>query len=170
MKSLTILATPINAVGHVNAVSGALKSLLSRGHRVIFVVEEAFEGKLSLLGYEEEIYRIKKDNDTKNPGESIGKLFFDNKMIGDFSVWEKVENMALIFHGDNYHEEVKTMNIAVKKAIEKFKPDVIYFDGALLYPSIHYSGIPWILNYSTNPIVYEFDETNEIPPGCSGLQ
>ncbi|KAJ6217059.1 hypothetical protein RDWZM_008216 [Blomia tropicalis] len=120
MKSLTILATPINAVGHVNAVSGALKSLLSRGHRVIFVVEEAFEGKLSLLGYEEEIYRIKKDNDTKNPGESIGKLFFDNKMIGDFSVWEKVENMALIFHGDNYHEEVKTMDIAVKKQLKRF--------------------------------------------------
>ena len=170
MKSLTILATSINAVGHVNAVSGALKPLLARGHRVIFVMEEAFEGKLSLLGFEEEIFRMEKDKDVKNPGEAIGKLIYNNKMMGDFSVWEKFENLLIMFHGDENHEQFRAMDVAIKEAIKKYSPDAIYFDGVFLYPTIHYSGIPWILNYSTTPITYEFDETNEIPPGCSGLQ
>ncbi|KAJ6217060.1 hypothetical protein RDWZM_008217 [Blomia tropicalis] len=169
MKSLTILATPINAVGHVNAVSGALKPLLARGHRVIFVMEEAFEGKLSLLGFEEEIFRMEKDKDVKNPGEAIGKLIYNNKMMGDFSVWEKFENLLIMFHGDENHEQFRAMDVAIKEAIKKYSPDAIYFDGVFLYPTIHYSGIPWILNYSTTPITYEFDETNEIPPGCSGF-
>ncbi|KAJ6225715.1 hypothetical protein RDWZM_004260 [Blomia tropicalis] len=75
MEKLTILVTPINAVGHVNAVSGALAPMVRRGHRVIMVIEEAFEGKLAKLGFEEFVYRMVKCKDEENPGyPSDGKL------------------------------------------------------------------------------------------------
>src|SRR5690349_18204614 len=55
-RPLTILVTPVDAVGHINACAGALNHMLKRGHRVIFVLEKACAGKVSPLSYEEFLY------------------------------------------------------------------------------------------------------------------
>ena len=61
-KRLTILVTAFNAVGHMNAVAGATKALMERGHRMIFLVEKSFADKFHPLGYEEHVYSSKPDS------------------------------------------------------------------------------------------------------------
>ena len=169
MKPLTIVVAPVNAVGHVNACSGALAPLVRRGHRVIFVIEEAFAGKLAALGFEEFTYQVQKGADSQNPGETISTMLLDMKILGDYSPWEKMENMVSAFHCEQIYAEITTMDRKLREAIDKFKPDLFYFDGGLLYPSIYHSGIPWIKNVSVQPLLFLVDETNEIPPGASGM-
>ena len=166
MRKLTILVTTVNAVGHVNACAGALSVLLRRGHRVIFVLEEAFKGKLKHLGYEEVHYTIGKSADTTNPGEWLSKLLLENRVIGDYTPLEKLHSMVDVFVCENNFKEIIQADQVIQESIDKFHPDLIYFDGGILFPSVYYSKIPWIKNISCTPTIFIFN--GEVPPSCLG--
>ncbi|CAG2121577.1 unnamed protein product, partial [Medioppia subpectinata] len=51
VQKLTILFAPVESVGHVNPCIGLGEVLLSRGHKVVFAVDQSFAGKLSPFGY-----------------------------------------------------------------------------------------------------------------------
>ena len=80
MKQLTILVATVNAVGHVNACTGALAPFLRRGHRVIFIIE-AYQRKLTQLGFEEIVYQMPKATEEKNPGELMANMLKQFKVI-----------------------------------------------------------------------------------------
>ena len=123
---MKILVTPINAVGHINACAGALASLLRRGHRIIFIIEEAFKGKLSSLGYEEVLYQIPKEADEQNPGEGLSKQLFEMKMFGDFTIEEKFDCLLKTFLSEKFLAEFEIFNGKIKESTEKIKPDLIW--------------------------------------------
>ena len=45
----------MEGVGHVNATIGIAEALKDRGHRIVYVVLNSFEGKLKKYGFEEEL-------------------------------------------------------------------------------------------------------------------
>lgn len=167
MKQLTILVTPLNAVGHVGACVGALAPLLRRGHRIIFVLEETFAGKVAALGFTEHLMVFPKPADVVNPGEDPAKSLLEAKVIGNYSPYEKFENMLGMLFGEKFNSDNRIMDGAIKEAIKLYKPDLIYFDACHMYPAVHYSGIPWVKHISTTPLYYILDDA--VPPGCSGL-
>ncbi|CAG2118709.1 unnamed protein product [Medioppia subpectinata] len=52
-QNSTILFVPIDAVGHVNSSIGIAEVLIQAGHRVVFVVNEQWRGRLTKYGIEE---------------------------------------------------------------------------------------------------------------------
>ena len=187
MRNLTILVAPIPAVGHVNACIGAMKNLRARGHRIIFVVDDTYEGKIKIHGYEEFIYPSRgnpleneKGEDARedsatgaitfeklNPGEELAKKLLKSKIIGPFTPLEKLQlmNETLIYDKSLKIQRIR-FDFGIKAAIEYSKPDLIYHDGLQVLPAIYYSEIPWILQFSTTPIYPIVDP--DLPPGGSG--
>ena len=167
MKNLTVLVTATPGWGHINAVAGSLRQLLLRGHRIIFVIEEGFRGKLASLGYEEFIYKTVKANESKgNAGDTYAADLLQNKVFGPETPWEKFVKGVKYVDGPERIRDTKEMDIGMKEAIETFKPDLICNDGNACLPSIHYSGIPWVRIISSAPLFYMMDDS--IPPGASG--
>lgn len=181
-KRLTILATPLAAVGHVNGCSGPLRTLLKRGHRVVFLLEAAFKGSQAAHGFEEIIYTFRESSASENnvngdkgdqkkvspvnAGEAMARTFEEGKVLGDYSPEEKMAAMIATFNSPAYYEQVADFDAAIKAAIDELRPDLIYHDSGFLYPSIHYSGIPWIRNTSMQILMNVFSE--EVPPAFSG--
>lgn len=170
MRRLTILVTPIDCVGHVNACAGSTAPLLKRGHRVIFVVEKAFKGKLATLGFEEDTYELQTDGVGNNAGETWANDLFTKGVIGPYPLEAKYEALLTVFHyTPRAIEVVKQSNLFIENAIKKYQPDLIWFDAAYIWPSIYYSGIPWVLNMSLTPVIYISCDTDEVPPNGSGF-
>ncbi len=54
-QQLTILFMPESAYGPTNNCIGIGNELLKRGHRVVFAAEASWKGKLTALGFEEDL-------------------------------------------------------------------------------------------------------------------
>ena len=65
---LTVLFMPESAYGPTNQCIGIGKVLLERGHRVVFAAEASWQGKLSALGFEEDLVDLAPAADLA-PGE-----------------------------------------------------------------------------------------------------
>src|SRR5690606_23048124 len=124
-----------------------LKSLLARGHRIIFLLEESFRGKLSALGYEEFIY-TKNENKHDNPGEDWANMLLNLKLMGPDPVLEKHANFARFMDSKMFFQEIKYLHEGVKQVLAAHKFDLVYVDCTTLSPEIYNSGIPWIENHS----------------------
>jgi len=144
-KKLTILVSACNEAGHLNACAGETLALKKRGHRVIFVLPEAWRGKLAALGFEEFIYQPSVAfSPDQHPGEHTAKILNEFNLLGNYSPKEKLVSLRNLFDSVHHLTEISDNDGAVKKAIEQFKPDAIIVDAHSLAPSIFYSGIPWI--------------------------
>ena len=68
---------PVEGVGHVNACIGLAEPLRDRGHKIIFVVDNAFKGQLIKYGFIEEIMSEPEKDLTvsQKPGEEPAKEF-----------------------------------------------------------------------------------------------
>lgn len=174
-RKLTILINCFNTVGPVTAVTGVSQALKSRGHQVIFLIENLnFSGKLVEQGFEEFICKntcgeaAKGSDDAKNPGEETARLLIANGVLGVDSKLKKLQKIVNLFVENDYiNEYLQKLDIDVKEAIEKIKPDVLLVDNLFLLPCIYYSGLPWIQMCSSNPCCRQFDPT--LPPGASGI-
>lgn len=176
---LTILVVTVDVVGRINACTGVTGGLLKRGHRVVFLTEESFQGRLRSLGFEEYVYRMDLDggtatkedkNETPKPGEKVANGMFANRIIGPYHPKEKFQNLLNLFVlSPNAGKRIIKSNQYIKEAIDAVKPDLIWLDNTYLAPAIFYSGIPFVNNVSTTPLYCIFDETLSVPPGGSGL-
>ncbi len=43
-KKLTILFSPLDGYGHVNACTGVAEALRDRGHRIVFAIDKSWKG------------------------------------------------------------------------------------------------------------------------------
>lgn len=169
MTKLTILVTAVGTVGHINACVGALSTALSQGHRIIFILEKAFTGKVASLGFEEFFYEnVNSSGEVQSQSSIYAKNALVSQLLGtEYSTLQKCEALIGLIHFDGNYCEIAAMDRAIKDAIKQFVPDLIYFDGVLLYPSVYYSGIPWVKNHSLNPICCIFDD--QVSSGWSGM-
>ena len=69
----TFLFMPESAYGPTNNCIGIGNELLKRGHRVVFAAERSWEGRLSALGFEEDLVDLApapEEDVSRTPGSS----------------------------------------------------------------------------------------------------
>jgi len=167
-RPLTILFMPESAYGPTNQCIGIGKVLLDRGHRVVFAAEASWAGKLTALGFEEDLVDLapapEGDDAEQDPG-AFWKEFikdtapeFRKPTIEQLESFIKPTWQALI-DGAVYCEP------QLKQIIERVKPDVVVEDNVVCFPALMTAGAPFVRIVSCNPLEMK---GLEIAPAFSG--
>ena len=148
----TIVFFPEGAYGPTNNCVGIGQVLRSKGHRVVFVVEESFAGTLEAKGFEERLMRLgPPPTEPEVPGQFWIDFIRDTapvfrkptiEQLGEFiaPTWQ-----ALI-DGSKY------VNPRLTEILDEVAPDVIVEDNVVAFPAITASGRPWVRIVSCNPM------------------
>ncbi|HEU4673081.1 MAG TPA: nucleotide disphospho-sugar-binding domain-containing protein, partial [Candidatus Limnocylindrales bacterium] len=136
-----------------------------RGHRVVFVVEESFAGRLEAYGFEERLMRLAPPpEEPEVPGQFWKDFIRDTapefrkptiEQLGSFiaPTWQ-----ALI-DGSRY------VDARLREIFDEVGPDVIVEDNVVEFPAIEAFDRPWVRIVSCNPLEM-LDPA--IPPVFSG--
>jgi len=164
----TFLFMPESAYGPTNNCIGIGNELLRRGHRVVFAAERSWEGKLTALGFEEDLVDL-----APAPEEAVeqdaGQFWKDyiKEISPEFrkTTAEQLETVILpiweaLVDGAKYCEP------QLKAIIERVQPDVIIEDNVLTFPALETAGRPFVRIVSCNPLEVPGDD---IAPAFSGL-
>jgi MGT family glycosyltransferase len=161
----TIVFFPEGAFGPTNNCVGIGQVLRRRGHRVVFIVEESFAGRLDAQGFEERLVRLGPPPATEEvPGQFWIDFIRDTapifrkptiEQLGEFiqPTWQ-----ALI-------DGAKYVDARLREIIDELGPDVIVEDNVVGFPALPASGRPWVRIASCNPA--EIKDA-AIPPFSSG--
>ncbi|XP_054152555.1 uncharacterized protein LOC128951331 [Oppia nitens] len=171
---LTVLFTPLDGWGHINANHGFAEALRDRGHRVVFAVDAKFEGKLKPFGFEEEIHRPKpKASDTEaieNGGPVVVDIYAElvRKYADVFKLTpiEIIDRFVATAFGSML-DTSREREEQYRQIIAKVNPDVIVVDSYIGSPTLTHSGKPWVWLYSAAPHLCV--NSSKVPPGWSGL-
>jgi MGT family glycosyltransferase len=171
-RPLTILFMPESAFGPTNQCIGVGDVLLRRGHRVVFAAEASWRGKLTALGFEEDLVDLAPapepadaDATDADPG-AFWKEFirdtapeFRKPTVEQLETFMRPTWQALI-DGARFCEP------QLRRIIERVSPDVIVEDNVVAFPALLTSGAPYVRVMSCNPLEAP---GAEIPPAYSGL-
>jgi MGT family glycosyltransferase len=161
----TVVFFPEGAFGPTNNCVGIGSVLRERGHRVVFVVEESFAGRLEAYGFEERRMRLgPAPAEPEVPGQFWKDFIRDTapefrkptiEQLGSFlaPTWQ-----ALI-DGAKYVDE------RLREIFDELAPDAIVEDNVVEFPAIEASARPWVRIVSCNPLEV-LDPA--IPPVFSG--
>ena len=161
----TIVFFPEGAFGPTNNCVGIGQVLQRRGHRVVFIVEESFAGRLEAQGFEERLMRLRPAPETEEvPGQFWIDFIRDTapifckptiEQLGEFiqPTWQ-----ALI-------DGAKYVDTRLREIIDELAPDAMVEDNVVGFPALPASGLPWIRIASCNPAELK---DPLIPPFSSG--
>ncbi|XP_054152634.1 NDP-glycosyltransferase YjiC-like [Oppia nitens] len=164
---LTILFTPLDYHGHINACHGLADSLAARGHRCVFAIDQASKGRMKKYGYDEVYYE-----NAGFPGVPEGEnsvVYFINQMkdiFRDSSLVIAKHFQAMGFEG--MFSMLTARKERYQQIIDELQPDVIVVDSYVgCYPLTN-SGRPWVWLFSASPL-FAFNN-RKLPPPWSGLK
>jgi UDP:flavonoid glycosyltransferase YjiC (YdhE family) len=161
----TIVFFPEGAYGPTNNCVGIGQVLRSRGHRVVFIIEESFAGTLEAKGFEERLMRLgPPPEEPEVPGQFWIDFIRDTAPVFRKSTFEQITEFiaptwqALI-------DGAKYVNPRLEEIIGELEPDAVVEDNVVSFPAVMASGRPWVRIVSCNPI-----ELRDplIPPFSSG--
>jgi UDP:flavonoid glycosyltransferase YjiC (YdhE family) len=147
----TIAFFPEGAFGPTNNCVGIGAVLRERGHRVIFVVEESFAGRLEGYGFEERLMRLGPQPTEPEVAGQFWKDFIRDtapefrkptiEQLGSFiaPTWQ-----ALI-------DGAKYVDGRLREIFDELGPDAIVEDNVIEFPAIEASGRAWARIMSCNP-------------------
>ena len=165
-KKLTVLFSPLDGWGHVNAGLGLAQELRERGHRIVFAVDAAFKDKLKPFGVEEELVK------STAPESEEDKEFWPKFMEQNCHIL-KEKDVSIIAEKFFFKlgawkmlADVKERADQYKNIIARVKPDLIITDNYIASPVLLCSGIPFIWLFSASPHWGLSDK--RIPPPWSG--
>jgi MGT family glycosyltransferase len=168
MSSKTILFWPESAYGPTNNCIGIGNVLKNRGHNVVFAAESSWGGRLSPLGFKEELVDLSAPPENAD-AQSAGQFWkdfirdtspeFRKPTVEQLDTFITPTRQALI-DGAIYSEP------RLKEIIAKHKPDVIVEDNVVCFPATVTAGVPFVRVVSCNPL--EILGENIAPP-FSGL-
>jgi UDP:flavonoid glycosyltransferase YjiC (YdhE family) len=164
-KSLKILFIPIDAIGHVNACIGIAEVLKEKGHKIIFAINESWNGKLVKYGFEEELLKESERDSNEDPAKHWANIFISGGTFMPLTALEKAVNIKKNLYPIFIKQNISS-DVIFEEIIERFKPDVIILDQVFCIASVINSGIPWVLSCSFNPLM--FIDDNRTPPPHSG--
>lgn len=165
---LTFLFMPESAYGPTNNCIGIGNELVRRGHRVVFAAEASWAGKLTALGFEEDLVDLEPPADDAGE-QDAGQFWKDyiNAMSPEFrrTTLEQLETVTApiwqaLIDGAKYCEP------QLKAIIERTQPDVIIEDNVLTFPALVTAGVPFVRIVSCNPLEIRGEN---IAPVFSGL-
>ncbi|MBB2943088.1 MGT family glycosyltransferase [Actinoplanes lutulentus] len=145
---------PESAYGPTNNCIGIGDILRQRGHRVVFAAEASWKGKLTALGFDEDLVNLAPP--PENPDEQDAGQFwkdfirdtapeFRKPTIEQLDTWVKPVWEELIV-GAKYCQP------QLLEIIERVKPDVIVEDNVVAFPALNTAGVPFVRIVSCNPL------------------
>ena len=150
--SLTVLFMPESAYGPTNNCIGIGDVLRRRGHRVVFAAEASWDGKLTALGFEEDLVSLAPAPDEPQDAGQFWKDFirdtapeFRKPTIEQLETWVKPVWQELI-------DGAKFCQPQLLEIIERVKPDVIVEDNVVAFPALTTAGVPFVRIVSCNPL------------------
>ncbi|MER3388246.1 glycosyltransferase [Microcella pacifica] len=164
----TFLFMPESAYGPTNNCVGIGHELLRRGHRVVFAAEASWKGKLSALGFEEDLVELAppaEDAAEQDAGQFWKDYIAEVSPEFRKSTQEQLETVTApiwkeLIDGARYCEP------QLRQIIERVQPDVIIEDNVLTFPALETAGVPFVRIVSCNPLEVPGDA---IAPAYSGL-
>ena len=170
-RPLTILFMPESAFGPTNQCVGVGDVLRARGHRVVFAAEASWRGKLTALGFEEDLVDLAPPAEPVEGEEEQDAGAFWKEFIRDTAPEFRkptVEQLATfmaptwqaLIDGARYCEP------QLRAIIERVRPDVIVEDNVVAFPALLTSGAPFVRIVSCNPLEIVGPD---LPPAYSGL-
>ena len=154
-RQLTVLFMPESAYGPTNNCIGIGDVLLRRGHKVVFAAEASWQGKLSALGFSEELVHLAPPPDTEPQNQDAGQFWrdfirdtapeFRKPTIQQLDTWVRPVWEELIA-GARYCEP------QLKAIIERTRPDIIVEDNVVCFPALTTAGVPFVRIVSCNPL------------------
>jgi MGT family glycosyltransferase len=149
---LTVLFMPESAYGPTNNCVGIGDVLRRRGHRVVFAAEASWAGKLTALGFEEDLVHLAPPPDTPLDAGQFWKDFirdtapeFRKPTIDQLETWVKPVWQELI-DGARYCQP------RLLEIISRVRPDVIVEDNVIAFPALTTAGVPFVRIVSCNPL------------------
>ena len=168
LKQMTVMFCPLNLVGCINAAIGMGEVLRDAGHRVVFAVNNDWNGKLIIHGFEEEIIG-EKNSQTDNKGSAERNVNDLSYLLDPMSRIEKLKKTNTDFVRV-LSKEIFDSNHFLEEIVNRVKPDVILIDNVFWIPSLMGSGIPWVLVNSCNPLIFDwFMNDEKLPPSGLGM-
>ena len=164
-KTVAFFPEP-GAWGPTNNCVAIANVLAERGHRIVFVVDESFEGELVKRGFEERMMRMAPPEENADPTADPWAEFIrvtapefrkpTIEQIGTVTkpIWEALVAGEQCSHG------------RIMEIWDDIRPDVVCTDNVTGYPSVELAGAPWVRFVSANPLEMR-DEL--LPPVLSGL-
>ncbi len=157
--SLTVLFMPESAYGPTNNCIGIADVLRRRGHRAVFAAEASWQGKLTALGFDEDLVTLAPP--APDAGEQDAGQFwkdfirdtapeFRKPTIEQLDTWVKPVWLELI-NGAKYCQR-QLLDI-----IERVRPDVIVEDNVVAFPALNTAGVPFVRIVSCNPLEIKGD-------------
>ncbi|MBI1378367.1 MAG: glycosyl transferase [Frankiales bacterium] len=171
-RPLTILFMPESAFGPTNQCIGVGDVLRRRGHRVVFAAEASWKGKLTALGFEEDLVDLApppepvEGEEAEQDAGQFWKDFirdtapeFRKPTVEQLETFMAPTWQALI-DGAQYCEP------QLRAIIDRVRPDVVVEDNVVCFPALMTAGAPFVRIMSCNPL-----EMNgpDVPPAYSGL-
>ncbi len=161
----TIVFFPEGAYGPTNNCVGIGDVLRQRGHRVVFIVEESFAGRLEAYGFEERLMRLGPPPEEPEVPGQFWKDFirdtapeFRKPTIEQLTTFIQPTWQALI-------DGAKYVEPRLKEIFDEVRPDVIVEDNVVCFPATMTAGVPWARIVSCNPAeILDAD----VPPVFSG--
>jgi UDP:flavonoid glycosyltransferase YjiC (YdhE family) len=161
----TIVFFPEGAFGPTNNCVGIGQVLRERGHRVVFIVEESFAGRLEAQGFEERLMRLgPAPTEPEVPGQFWIDFIRDTAPIFRKPTIEQLgEFMAPTWQA--LIDGAKYVDPRLREIIDELAPDVIVEDNVVCFPALPASGRPWVRIVSCNPAELK---DPLVPPMSSG--
>jgi MGT family glycosyltransferase len=161
----TIVFFPEGAYGPTNNCVGIGDVLRRRGHRVVFVVEDSFAGRLAAHGFEERLMRL-----GPPPAEPEVPGQFWKDFIRDTAPEFRKPTLAQLesFIAPTWQALVDGAMYVEPRLREIFgevAPDVIVEDNVVGFPAVVTHGVPWVRIMSCNPAELK---DPAVPPVFSG--
>ncbi|WP_436534125.1 glycosyltransferase [Actinoplanes sp. HUAS TT8] len=151
-RALTILFMPESAYGPTNNCIGIGDILRQRGHRVVFAAEASWKGKLTALGFEEDLVDLAPPAEGDQDAGQFWKDFirdtapeFRKPTIDQLETWVKPVWEELIT-GAKYCQP------QLLEIIARVRPDVIVEDNVVAFPALNTAGVPFVRIVSCNPL------------------
>jgi MGT family glycosyltransferase len=153
------------AWGPANNCVAIAEVLADRGHRIVFVIDESFEGVLEKRGFEERLMRMAPPEDADAGADPWAEFIrvtapeFRKPTIDQIATVTKPIWEALVA-GERYsHGRLLEIWADVR-------PDVVVTDNVTGYAAVELAGAPWIRFVSANPLEMR---DPALPPPLSGL-
>lgn len=165
---LTVMFWPESAYGPTNQCIGLAAILRDRGHTIVFAAESSWAGKLSALGFVEELVDLAEpavDAGDEDAGAFWTQFIaetapeFRKPTIEQLESFIQPTYQALI-DGATYCEP------RLREIVTKHRPDVIVEDNVVLFPALVTSGAPFVRIVSCSPLEITGPD---VPPPFSGL-
>ena len=162
----TVVFMPESAYGPTNNCIGIGNELRRLGHRVVFIAEASWKGRLEQLGFEEELIELAPPSDDHQDAGGFWKEFiaataaeFRKPTIEQLATFMVPTWQALIDGARYSHDQLV-------RVMEKTRPDVVVEDNVICFPALLCAGAPFVRIVSCNPLEVAGPD---IPPPYSGL-